>query len=156
MLFTCSSADEQFTRIGQFLKDSLKTLKLKYDSAAVLTKTQKTAHDIVKALNDGSIPAEFVKGTDLNHDNKKVKVMTMHSAKGLEFPIVAIARVDRGQIPFLFNIIDPGEKEAKINEERTLLSVGVTRAMSRLALTFNETKPSDFIQELDKSLWNSR
>jgi len=120
---------------------------------AVLVRTNDTAQFINKNLNDNDIPSEIAKGKNLNYDNQKVKVMTLHSAKGLEFPIVAIARVDSDQIPVLFNIADPEERNAKLNEERNLFSVGMSRAMRRLAVTFNKEYPSKFIDEINTSLW---
>ena len=67
---------------------------------------------------------------ELNSDNK-VSLMTMHSAKGLEFPNVYIAGAEDGIFPGLRSIGDDGEME----EERRLCYVAITRAREKLTIT---------------------
>ncbi|WDP92409.1 MAG: ATP-dependent helicase [Desulfobacter sp.] len=152
-LLSCSNNNEHLIKIKAFIDLSLETLELNYDSVAVLAKTNTVVEQINDHLNQSGIPAEIAKGKNLNHDNTKVKVMTLHSAKGLEFPIVIIAKIDRDQIPHLKGVTDPDEKDAVISQERNLLSVGMTRAMRLLAVSYNQQYPSIFINEMDKSLW---
>ena len=59
-----------------------------------------------------------------------VTLMTLHSSKGLEFPIVTIAGLEEGLLPFYSNTID----RADLEEERRLFYVGVTRAQKKLYL----------------------
>lgn len=94
---------------------------------------------------------------ELNGDNVRtdsVKVMTIHSAKGLEFPVVFIIGVEDGYFPHEFS----KTKEEEIEEERRLLYVGMTRAMDKLFLTNSKTRylygtvverdPSPFLFEI--------
>lgn len=90
-----------------------------------------------------------------------VTLMTLHSAKGLEFPVVFLAGCDDGVFPHqrTFNI--PSEME----EERRLMYVGVTRAEEKLYLTsakrrqmwgeYKYYNPSRFIEEIPRQLLNS-
>ena len=88
-----------------------------------------------------------------------VTLLTMHSCKGLEFPYVYISAVEEGSIPHSRSI---EEGEDKIEEERRLFYVGVTRAMKTLYLTFagsrrrygeeEETMPSRFLEEIPAEL----
>ena len=64
-----------------------------------------------------------------------VTLMTLHSAKGLEFPAVFITGLEEGLFPILREHDDPVAKEAAVEEERRLFYVGVTRAQDRLHLT---------------------
>ena len=66
-------------------------------------------------------------------DNNKVLLMTLHSAKGLEFPYVYLAGMEDGMFPGSMSIFsgDPSDME----EERRLCYVGITRAMKELTLT---------------------
>ena len=65
-----------------------------------------------------------------------VQMMTLHSAKGLEFPLVFIAGVEEGLFPHEMSLEEPG----RLEEERRLCYVGITRAMQKLYLTYAETR----------------
>ena len=91
-------------------------------------------------------------------NNARVWMMTMHAAKGLEFPVVALAGMEEG----LFPHSRAGEDQEQIEEERRLCYVGMTRAQSRLMLTsaarrrvfgeYQSTEPSRFLEEIPKEL----
>ena len=86
-----------------------------------------------------------------------VQLMTMHSAKGLEFPLVFIAGIEEGMFPSQQSV----EDISRLEEERRLCYVGMTRAMNKLYLCHAESrrlygqekyhKPSRFIRELPES-----
>ncbi len=88
----------------------------------------------------------------------RVLMMTMHSAKGLEFPVVVIAGLEEGLFPHSRS----AEDEAELEEERRLCYVGITRAQRRLVLTsaarrrvfgdYQSTDPSRFIDEIPAEL----
>ena len=102
------------------------------------------------ALNAGDHEAEEFEDS--------VQLMTLHSAKGLEFPVVFIAGVEEGLFPHKMSLEEPG----RLEEERRLCYVGVTRAMHKLYLTHAETRrlhgkevfprPSRFLRELPPHL----
>ncbi len=71
-----------------------------------------------------------------------VRLMTLHGAKGLEFPCVFLAGLDAGRFP-----AERQDEETDMEEERRLLFVGMTRAKSRLILTCGND-PSPFVAEL--------
>lgn len=87
-------------------------------------------------------------------DDRAVQLMTLHSAKGLEFPLVFMCGMEEGLFPHYMCLQDPSQ----IEEERRLCYVGMTRARQKLYLTFaesrrlhgNETRnrPSRFLGEL--------
>jgi ATP-dependent DNA helicase UvrD/PcrA len=90
--------------------------------------------------------------------NARVLMMTMHSAKGLEFPVVVIGGLEEGLFPHSRSSDD----EAELEEERRLCYVGITRAQRRLVLTsaarrrvfgdYQSTQPSRFIEEIPATL----
>jgi DNA helicase-2/ATP-dependent DNA helicase PcrA len=88
----------------------------------------------------------------------KVMMMTLHSAKGLEFPTVVLAGLEEGLFPHSRSRDD----EAELEEERRLCYVGITRARKQLVLTsaarrrvfgeYQNTEPSRFIDEIPADL----
>lgn len=92
---------------------------------------------------------------DLSPDDR-VTLMTLHAAKGLEFPVVYIVAVERGILPHDRSMGSNSELE----EERRLLFVGITRAERELQLSHvrfrnyrgavNRSAPSDFLMELPR------
>jgi len=62
--------------------------------------------------------------------------MTLHSAKGLEFPLVILAGMEENLFPHSMSAEDPG----RLEEERRLCYVGMTRAMEKLVLTYAECR----------------
>jgi DNA helicase-2/ATP-dependent DNA helicase PcrA len=88
----------------------------------------------------------------------KVWMMTMHAAKGLEFPLVVIAGLEEGLFPHSRS----SEDQEELEEERRLCYVGMTRAQSQLVLTsaarrrvfgeYQSTEPSRFLDEIPAEL----
>jgi len=95
---------------------------------------------------------------DLDGGESSVLLMTLHSAKGLEFPVVFLTGLEEGVFPHLRATTEPGELE----EERRLAYVGITRARERLYLSsawrrslFGATQynpPSRYLKELPDQL----
>lgn len=93
-------------------------------------------------------------------DADQVLLMTLHSAKGLEFPNVYICGMEENVFPGSMAVYDPSDEE--MEEERRLCYVGITRAMKRLTLTCarqrmrngepNFNFPSRFISEIPRYL----
>jgi DNA helicase II / ATP-dependent DNA helicase PcrA len=91
-------------------------------------------------------------------DDSRVLMMTLHSAKGLEFPVVFLAGCEEGIFPHIRSLTEPDEME----EERRLAYVGITRAMKRLFVShawsrmlFGSTQynpPSRFLDEIPVEL----
>ena len=89
---------------------------------------------------------------------RSVQLMTLHAAKGLEFPVVFLAGMEEGLFPHRLSIEEPG----RLEEERRLCYVGMTRSRRRLLLTYAEkrrlhgvdqlARPSRFLSELPSEL----
>ncbi|MFT6053106.1 MAG: DNA helicase-2/ATP-dependent DNA helicase PcrA, partial [Halioglobus sp.] len=87
-----------------------------------------------------------------------VQMMTLHSAKGLEFPLVFLAGMEENLFPHRMSL----EESGRLEEERRLCYVGITRAMVKLVITYAETRrmhgsenfnsPSRFIREIPAEL----
>lgn len=89
-----------------------------------------------------------------------VQLMTLHSAKGLEFPLVFLAGMEENLFPHRMSLDEPG----RLEEERRLCYVGITRAMDKLVMTYAESRrlhgqesyntPSRFVREIPRELIN--
>jgi len=75
----------------------------------------------------------LMSSVDLDSDGQKVTLMTLHAAKGLEFPVVFIVGVEEGILPHS-RVYEAGPDE--LEEERRLVYVGMTRAREELHLTY--------------------
>jgi DNA helicase-2/ATP-dependent DNA helicase PcrA len=91
-------------------------------------------------------------------DKGHVTLMTLHSAKGLEFPVVFVSGVEDGLLP----MAGRDDRSANVEEERRLLYVGMTRAMERLYLSYANHRrlfgsgtfqaPSPFLMDIPDDL----
>jgi DNA helicase-2/ATP-dependent DNA helicase PcrA len=132
----------------------------------ILTATHKyDEHKAPEGLEKFLEEVALIQETD-KLDNKKtsgdgaINLMTMHSAKGLEFPIVFIIGMEDGVFPHSRSLFNPHELE----EERRLCYVGITRAQKQLYLTFCRERtlygsgqtnpPSRFLFEIPENLIN--
>ncbi|AGH41221.1 Superfamily I DNA and RNA helicase [Bifidobacterium thermophilum RBL67] len=99
-----------------------------------------------------------------NEDSGKVTLMTLHTAKGLEYPVVFLTGMEQGTFPHSRSLEDTSE----LAEERRLAYVGITRAKQRLYLTraavrsqwgrADDMMPSQFLDEIPDALidWKRR
>jgi DNA helicase-2/ATP-dependent DNA helicase PcrA len=94
----------------------------------------------------------------VNQDEDAVHLMTLHSAKGLEFPVVFIVGLEEGILPHSRSLLSSGEME----EERRLMYVGLTRAKEQIFLLFTRQRtlfgstqmnsPSRFLEDIPEKL----
>ncbi len=122
---------------------------------------------ITVASEDDSV-ADFlekislVSDTDDMADDSMLTLMTLHSAKGLEYPVVFLIGMEEGVFPHFRSLTEPDELE----EERRLAYVGITRARQRLYLTHARSRqvhgttmynaPSRFLEEIPEELVDNR
>ena len=105
-------------------------------------------------LSDFLANVALVTDSDEQTETNTVTLMTLHSAKGLEFPVVFFIGLEEGICPHIRSM----QTEEGIEEERRLCYVGITRAMDRLFMTYamsrglfgttNHNPPSRFLDEL--------
>lgn len=134
----------QQTEEAQYIVSQIKNLSSDYalkDIVILSASTTYLAH-LQDYLVRHGIDAEVFSKNTIDFSTDKVKLITLHSIKGLEFPVVFIAGINKGQLPISQEQIPLGRK---------LLYVGMTRAKELLYLT-HTAEPSMYIQEFDATL----
>lgn len=166
-----STEGDVFTLIQKIMTDTeyLSVLQQSSDPQAQsreenLGELLNVAKDFTQEQPEGGLP-EFLEKVALVNDvdsfeeqDDKVTLMTIHSAKGLEFPIVYMAGMDEGIFPGVRSLMD----ETALEEERRLCYVAITRAKEKLYLTtsavrtmYGQVKPyveSRFLKEIPVDL----
>ena len=114
-----------------------------------------------ETLEDFLADASLMSSADESSAKNSVTLMTLHAAKGLEFPVVFVVGLEEGLFPGMRAFDD----EAELEEERRLMYVGMTRAKERLFLTYaasrysfgsrNYGMPSRFLTEIGYNPYGS-
>jgi DNA helicase-2/ATP-dependent DNA helicase PcrA len=177
-----AKAQSAFAKLGKILSDLQKSVQKPTAPAEIIE--QLLAKINYKAyLNDGTLQAEdktenlgvlvteaarytsledfiadaaLMSAADAAGEEAKVSLMTLHAAKGLEFPMVFLVGMEEGILPHVQMFGAADEKDTE--EERRLAYVGMTRAMEKLFLTYATSRytfgqrspqtPSRFLQDL--------
>jgi len=156
-------------KIKEKIKDLSLEEKLLYLSEKTKIKdiiTEQALNDLIVITRNPDVKSrDFLSSTALQTDTdiyssraEKVSLMTIHTAKGLEFPVVFIAGCEDGFIPMR----KYGDEEPNIEEERRLFYVAMTRARERLYFTYAKNRRvygkkiareiSPFINDIEMSL----
>ncbi len=163
----------QNAEVPEELKDCdtetwLKFLCEKEDLNTIIKGNDKAEHAFENLLSIARLHNDlnsFLNALALNQDTdtlefnvEKVSLMTMHAAKGLEFPVVFVAGCEQGLVPFAKD----GKNINDLEEERRLFYVAMTRAMDILCLTYAKKRSiygkslkrqrSFFIEDIEKRL----
>ena len=132
----------------EFLYNEIQTLKNDYNyfDICIVARERRILEDISGYLEDKKIACEILNQGDPNFESDKVKLLTFHSIKGLEFKVIFLVDINEGIIPNT-SMIDFEDEESNDSEERRLMYVGMTRANELLYMS-SVGKPSKFIKEI--------
>jgi len=131
----------------------------------LITAAKQFAIDVVESdqqlLLNSFLAHAALEAGEQTEDNDGVQLMTLHAAKGLEFPLVFLCGMEEGLFPHIMSM----ETEEDLEEERRLCYVGMTRAMQKLYLLYAESRqlhgntnfrrPSRFLKEIPQELISS-
>ena len=143
------------TGYRDWLLDGTEEGEMRLENIEELKSVAKKSKNLEEFLENVSLVSDID-----SYDSKAqaVTLMTLHNAKGLEFPIVFITGMEEGLFPHARSMTEPAELE----EERRLCYVGMTRARLRLYLTFAQSRliyggfqtnqPSRFLADIPEEL----
>lgn len=138
----------------RFCKSAAREFRLGINACAVIVPTESIGTKIAAQLSYLGLEAHFMTSKDLDLNKQGVKVITLKAAKGLEFPIVALA----GFLDSPYPTIAKGTPEDEVLEilarERRTLFVGMTRAMRALLIIVPASKSPVLLENFDSQLWN--
>ncbi|CCF86153.1 UvrD-helicase domain-containing protein [Nitrolancea hollandica] len=147
--------DDETQMLARFLPAATKDARFGIGACAVLVPTKKAGEAIANRLRDSGIEAAYMSSRELDLKHKAVKVITLKSAKGLEFPVVAIAGLLDGPVPGARHGMTPEEAVEANERERRTIYVGMTRAMHALLVVIPANHPSPLLTGFDERYWNT-
>lgn len=145
----------QTTGYKRFILDGTEEGEMRWENIEELKSVARESANLEEFLESVALVSDL---DSLNTSSQAVTLMTLHNAKGLEFPVVFMIGMEEGLFPHSNCLLDPAELE----EERRLCYVGMTRAQKRLYLTYAQSRviygavaanaPSRFIDEIPEEL----
>jgi superfamily I DNA/RNA helicase/mRNA-degrading endonuclease RelE of RelBE toxin-antitoxin system len=145
---------EEIRLLARFLRGAARELRLGIGSCAVLCPTKEAGKTLAADLTKGGIEATFMEGRDLDLSQKGVKVLTLNSAKGLEFPVVALAGFSGSRYDHFSLAIFDEEQDEDIARSRRVIFVGMTRAMRAMLVVVPAGTSSPLLTGFDPTYWN--
>jgi len=143
------------TGYKDFLLDGTEEGEMRWENVEELKSVGERSENLDEFLEKVALVSEID-----NYDQQAdaVTLMTLHNAKGLEFPVVFMVGMEEGLFPHVRSIMDPSQLE----EERRLCYVGMTRACKRLYLSWaqsrmiygavSQSQPSRFLSDIPEDL----
>lgn len=138
----------------RFLPAAAREFRLGIGACAVLCPTKDAATGIAGRLKYDGVAAEFMSGGNVDLSSPAVKVLTLNAAKGLEFPVVALAGFVQSPNPGLRSDWSEEERDEWLRRERRTVFVGMTRAMRALLVLAPASGSSQLFGEFSPELWN--
>lgn len=139
-----------------FIDDARRRNRIGYGGVGILVQRNEYGRDLERLLRQQSIPADFVRGEQIDLQSPRIKIMTLHSAKGLEFPIVVFAGVDkRPTLARELPTADADERSEIQQLNRRLLFVAMTRAMRELLVVLPTDNQDPLLRDIGGPAWTT-
>lgn len=137
------------TQQYDFLVEEIKNLESQYNLSeiCIISRYNNSLDDCMIYLKNAGVPCEKIERSNSNFESEKVKLVTIHSIKGLEFKAVFIIDLKHGILPRVSSSSLDNDSNM-LSDERRLLYVGMTRA-NELLYMLSYNKQSEFIEDID-------
>lgn len=147
--------DAELELLTRFLRGASRDLRLTIGSGAVLVPDGRVGEQIADGLSQRGIPSTYRNSRRFELDENTVTVLPLLAAKGLEFPVVAVAGFTSARYPASAgDQSDEMSAELMVRERRTLF-VAMTRAMRALLVITPTENRSELFNGFDPDLWNT-
>lgn len=138
-----------------FLK-SAQQFRLPLHGGTILCPDQSVGQAIATRMSHLGTKAEFVSDKKIDINAPYIKVLTLHSAKGLEFPFVTVVGLREGRFPQIATDLPTEEVPEVLKQQRRLFYVGCSRATRALMVCGSQAKPSPFLDTLRSPYWQTQ
>ncbi len=150
------SGGDEVQLLARYLPAAAREFRFGTGACAVLCPTAKAGQAIAAELTQRGLEATFMSGQNLDLSRPGVKVLTLQSAKGLEFPVVALAGFNNaGWYASVPGNIAEDELAEFLAVDRRTMFVGMTRAMRALLVIVPESAKSPLLEGFEPEYWNS-
>jgi superfamily I DNA/RNA helicase/mRNA-degrading endonuclease RelE of RelBE toxin-antitoxin system len=153
IILECDTADRELRAVRERLLDLVGDQRFRVSDFAVICPTGDLCEKVRNDLLAAGLPSAFHRDEEFDVLEEQVKVLTIHSAKGLEFPVVFLVGLREGILPHRPPLrLESEERTLELERQRTLLYVGITRAAEALYLVTTSGARSDFLKELGNTV----
>jgi len=149
-----TSVAQEAALLARFFPRAAREFHLGIGACAVLVPTERAGKRIAEELQRQKVDACFMTGKELDLSAKCVKVLTLKSSKGLEFPVVALAGFLDMPWPPLRPEMTQEERAERLAQERRTAFVAMTRAMRALLVVGPDPVKAPLLDGFDSALWN--
>lgn len=149
IVLRCDTTDREPRAVYEKILDLVGDQTFRVSDFAILCPTVELCQEYQQRLHVAGLPSQIYQDEDFDILEERVKVLTIHSAKGIEFPVIFVAGLHEGILPQV-SYRDSKDEEAALalERQRTLLYVGMTRAAEALYLVTSAQAPSSFVREI--------
>jgi len=149
----CLIQTERISQVQKALIEKLLSLvegeTFRLADFAILAPTNDLCEEFQRALTRENLRSVLHRDEEFNLFEEQIKILTIHSAKGLEFPVVFVVGLHEDVLPRKSYALSEEEQALHLERERTLLYVAMTRAAEGLFLFSAQERPSRFLRELE-------
>lgn len=149
-----SDGAAELALLVRFFPAATRDLRLGLGACAVLCPTQQAAQRIAEGLQAAGLAATCMAAETLDPGAPGIKTLTLQSAKGLEFPIVAVAGFGDAPYPHVPHGLGANERAELMQRERRTLFMAMSRAMRALLVLVPAGPRSELLDGFDPACWN--
>lgn len=148
IVLECDVTDREQSAVSEKILSLVEDQEFRLADFAILCPTLALCDESRETLDRLQVPCAVHTDDEFEVLEEQVKILTIHSAKGLEFPVVFLLGLHAGTLPRRIYQADDEETVLEVERDRTLMYVGMTRAAEGLYLVTSQQTPSSFLSEI--------